>query len=427
MTARPAAAESFLALLDDLAGAKARPSGAAAAVMLAHAATHLRDLLDRVRELEVVDCDIVDDDEAAGVLELAAGQCPEHGVLCKGAGCCCADRHPEDVPRPGSVAERLPVADEATSGPGHADLSHLPPMVADGQDMCRAESARNPNWMGAYWDCTARRGHPERWHAAHDWETRQPYAARHQDAAWPVAARETGLPNQAFEAALECGAADGSRWACNAVQGHAPLDHVTFADDAQRRTAGAVLARWASVHPGACTHGGDCPLHPGIRGLHGDIDYPLNGGDVRRDGMGAQGEAATGTTLPGANPVPPDDAMCWHSGDHPGLPAWDCGEPLPAPGDPENRCNAEKDGLICTAGAGHAPADQHVGHGPGGEVIGHWRPGTGTFRHLAPVPEGPAGIGGRCTCLPGYCAGEGCDACAEPELELCYLDQEVTT
>lgn len=248
MTARPAAAESFLALLDDLAGAKAKPSGAAAAVMLAHAATHLRGLLDQVRELEREA-----EDEAALDEVLAAVRSEIRGQAAASPGGKSRPRNPAwpfttDAPRPDGPS---PVAG---SGPGHRDLSHLPPMAGAGEDMCRAESALDPGFWDR-WDCTARRGHPERWHAAHDEETGEPHAALFPDAAWPVAARETGLPPWgaawrglgSAPGAGYCGATEG-RWTCSAVPDHAPLDHVAFAPW-DSRLAGAVLARWPSARP----------------------------------------------------------------------------------------------------------------------------------------------------------------------------------
>ena len=252
MTAPLTAAESFLLLLDDLGAAK--PNGATAAVLLKHAATHIRGLLERVRELEVVDCEIADD-EIDDVLRQAALQCPEHGVLCKGAGCCCADRHPQDPSRP-EVAATLP-REDYFAGPGQADLSHLPPVAAPGKGMCLAESPRDPGRDLAYWSCTARAGHPERWHAEHRADG-TPYADSETGAAWPVAVRETGLPPWALVTTqAECGAtidrSPGSggvnTWLCNAERGHEPLDHVVFAA-MNSRMAGAVLARWASVRPG---------------------------------------------------------------------------------------------------------------------------------------------------------------------------------
>lgn len=120
--------------------------------------------------------------------------------------------------------------------------------------------------------------------------------------------------------------------------------------------------------------------------------------------------------IPASRIGEPGSTMCWHAGNHPGHLVWDCGKPLPALGDPENRCSAEKDGLICTVGAGHAPVD-HVGHGPDGQVIGHWPPSGEAGE--------PAGTGKPCTCLVDFCEGNGCGACAG--LGECYLQQEVTT
>jgi hypothetical protein len=51
VTAALTAAESFLLLLDDLGSDDAKPSGATAKVLLAHAATHLREALAEVTEM----------------------------------------------------------------------------------------------------------------------------------------------------------------------------------------------------------------------------------------------------------------------------------------------------------------------------------------------------------------------------------------
>lgn len=209
MTARLSAAESFLLLLDALPSV--RKPRTDKDVMLGHAAEVIRDLLD--------------------------------GAV-------------TDVPRPG-LAASIETAQPEPAGPGHLDLSYLPPPAGDGEDMCQAESQPDPAANGARWLCTARRGHPERWHAACDEFTGEPHAAEFPGAAWPAADIETGLPLMALSTRLECGASDGTRWLCNAVQGHAPLDHVRFAGAVQARIAGRVLARWASV-PGlpdaALTH-----------------------------------------------------------------------------------------------------------------------------------------------------------------------------
>lgn len=129
---------------------------------------------------------------------------------------------------------------------------------------------------------------------------------------------------------------------------------------------------------------GDVP-RPEVRSQTGSA--PTNAGLPRPGYPG--GHALHPARLPGL-PVPvvvngevvDSIPVCWHEGDH-FPPVWDCGKRLPAPGDPESRCGAGKDGLICTAGAGHAPVD-HVGHGGDGEVIGHWRAGD-----AAAVPGDP--------------------------------------
>lgn len=501
MTARPAAAESFLTLLDDLSNAKARPSGAAAAVMLAHAATHLRDLLVLVRELQVVDADIVDDASRSEMWgEPVTGEILGYKIgrrLYHPADVTIV-RHPEDVPRPGSVAERLPVADEATPGPGHRDLSHLPPMAGAGEDMCRAESALDPGFWDR-WDCTARRGHPERWHAAHDEETGEPHAALFPDAAWPVAARETGLPPWgaawrglgSAPGAGYCGATEG-RWTCSAVPDHAPLDHVAFAPW-DSRLAGAVLARWPSARPPSfeqmlaspdgqfdprsellasiaefanapsvtagtvarAAPGGTATLRPDKCPDH-DVNMPH---DVRYQGWRSCPPKCPyrlwherhGLTEPpqsnGHALRPPDCAGCghpWvtHGLNAPGGPCYggegacQCAEYEP-PGDDARRAGRDSQGKNGGERARLAGRDLSVsppspaqdvrrdGMGAQGEPA-PW-PGAEEIRRLSAVADdgGPAGIGKHCTCLPGLCAGDGCDACAG--LGECYMQQEVTT
>lgn len=243
MTAPLSAAESFLALLDDLAGTK--PNGATAAVLLQHAGAHIRDLLTEVAALQAT----VEALDQCVCGEIGSRHCPAHN----------------DVPRPG-LSGQLETAQPEPAGPGHTpDLSHLPVMADDdaGQKACLADSPRDTR-TGAYWTCTAPLGHPERWHVQHT-PLGTPYAAVHQDAAWPVADRETDLPKWAEFAttgngtpALACGAETGrepgkaalaSYWVCNAVAGHAPLDHVAFGKWGTP-LAGAVLARWASADSG---------------------------------------------------------------------------------------------------------------------------------------------------------------------------------
>lgn len=344
-----AAARSFLDLLDDLPSVtKPRTN---TDVLLKHAAGTVRQLLAVVGAMEQ---DASDEAELDDVLSQWRLACPEHGVLCKGADCCCADRH-QDVPRPGAEV-RKSVLDGTASplepgrsmeGPGPAapDLSHLPPMAGPGEPECSATSERDPAWDSAYWACTARKGHPERWHAEHHADG-APYAAESPDAAWPVVLKETGLPVWAdglpahLGPLTVCGAEMGrepgkaalaSYWVCNAVPAHAPLDHVAFAPWGHR-LAGSPLARWASVHPGAGladlpltgTHC-QCPARNGmvyhdretctdpvvakLGWFAGDsvTGWPVRPlpEDVRRDGMGAQGEPATGVVAPGANTVPP--------------------------------------------------------------------------------------------------------------------------
>lgn len=182
-----ARAEDFLLLLDDLAAAK--PNSATAAVLLAHAATHLRALLELADE-----------------------------------------------------TEREADAD-ATEEPGlYPDLPHLPPMADAGEPRCEADSPRDSD--GLRWTCHARLGHPERLHADYtpaawpvaDRETGLP---RWATGAYPGPGVSHPVPG--------CGAAEG-RWACNAVPGHEPLDHAAFAPW-ESPLAGTVLARWASVRP----------------------------------------------------------------------------------------------------------------------------------------------------------------------------------
>lgn len=310
MTGPLTAAESFLTLLDDLQGSK--PNGATAAVLLAHAATHIRDLLEQVRMLSAVDDSIVDDPELDTVLDRVRDNVRAH-VAAKHA---------------------------------NPDLSHLPPMAGDGEPVCDAYSRPDPD-AGTLWPCNARRGHPERWHAAHD-QHGVPFAGRHPGAAWPVTGRETGLPRWAAGWSANprgsCLATLG-RWTCNAVPGHEPADHVAFAPW-ESPMAGAVLARWPSARPvtalcGELSPGGEMECRLGAGHLSRDHiafddadqvtgSWPVSPSDVRRDGMGAQGEPATGTVPPGTNTVPP------HTG--PGHIARGEREPfrlVAVPGDPE--------------------------------------------------------------------------------------------
>lgn len=293
MTAPLTAAESFLALLGDLDGAK--PNGATAAVLLAHAAAHMRALLELAGDLER---------ERDNLRALYAEA-----------------RSAQDVPRPGVGAQGDPATGTALprviTGPGHPDLSHLPPMAGPGEPACAADSPRAPG--GNYWTCTGKPGHPERWHAEHDRDG-TPYAAQDHHAAWPVTDKETGLPPMALAFPLGCGATvprgDDDAWVCNAVHGHAPLDHVVFGG-LNSGLPGVVLARWPSVHPvatcGALSPDGQmtCGLMAGHLSQHEQLDAA--GG-------------VTGGWADSAESLPPD-----LSGDLDAIPANRIGEAAPLP------------------------------------------------------------------------------------------------
>jgi hypothetical protein len=85
MAAALTAAESFLALLDDLYADDAKPSGATAKVLLAHAATHLRETLaelERERRLDRVL--VAADDELLAYVKANATRSPEwQCVVCE--------------------------------------------------------------------------------------------------------------------------------------------------------------------------------------------------------------------------------------------------------------------------------------------------------------------------------------------------------
>lgn len=261
MTAPLSAAESFLTLLDDLPSVtKPRTN---TDVLLKHAAACIREqqaeILDLRGKLDAAERGEMPDAVLDGVLGHVRTNLRTHVA---------AHRErwtfPDHIRQDGTGVWRAP------------DLSHLPPMAA-GEPECEADSPRDE--AGMYWTCRALRGHPERWHADYTADG-TPFAAVHPDAAWPVTDHEEGLPNLAFAPALRCGALDGGeRWRCNAVQGHAPLDHTVFAPPYRVPVTGAVLARWPSVQPGErewpagmhelhcrddrCSLGCDCPCHRG--------------------------------------------------------------------------------------------------------------------------------------------------------------------
>lgn len=258
MTAPLSAAESFLTLLDDLTEAKAKPSGATAAVLLHHAAETLRDVLEVVDDLRRELKDVPADCGCGAQMEIVPVL--GHRPGCDVTAANLAERplpwilRTPDVPRPDGGEGRIAKPGLATMpggpGPGHTDLPNL---------------------------------------------------ARHPD--------------------LECGAGDGE-WLCNAVQGHAPLDHVTV-------VRGVVLTRWPSApvadypddltqveiteeeHAEAVAYltdkrGGIPPSLQRVIDMGGRIKGPIPRPpeDVRREGMGAQGEPATGPS-PRANTLPP--------------------------------------------------------------------------------------------------------------------------
>lgn len=220
------------------------------------------------------------------------------------------------------------------------------------------------------------------------------------------------LPLRARSPELECGAID-DMVRCTAVQGHQPLDHAAWDED------GTLLASWPVTVPftgltrprpdaldrlieetarteparrisdAAAPRPCQCPEENGmVRHQKDACTDPVVirlGWYYDPDAVIQFEQAAPVPDLP--LPVVENGevvdlpVMCWHRGEHPGQPVFDCGNEkkgkLPPPGDPENRCGlgtGTSDGsyLICTAGRGHAPAD-HVGHGPDGVVIGHWK------------------------------------------------------